>query len=290
MNLSMLHFTGIGLASVSVGVFSTLAARFLIQRIPQSLPRIAPQTSSALPRFQVTFTPSQALLAGGLALSLGVMAFADFSTGFLLMVLVMGSWWAVERGPSFKKKREAKKKQGRMEEVFPQTLGMSVQALKTGQTLPQVLDYLSRECPHPLQEELTQVCAEMNLGVSAEESLSKMAGRYPDFTAFHQFLESYKISRQTGANLTHLLEVLLEGLEEKNRLLRKMDAMTAQARLSGILMGLLPVLLAVVFFCMDPDLMTPLFTQKAGWAILLLAALLETIGFFWIRQLLQLEI
>lgn len=290
MNLSMLDFMGFGLASVSVGIFSTMAARFLIQKIPQSLPRIEPLSSSSTLRFKVKLTPTQAFLAAGLVLGLGIMALADFFTGFLLTLLVVGGWWAAERAPSFKKKWDEKKKQGRMEEVLPQTLGMSVQALKTGQTMPQVLEYLSRECPRPLKEELSQVCAEMNLGVSAEESLTRMAGRYPDFTAFHQFLESYKISRQTGANLTHLLEVLLEGLEEKNRLLRKLDAMTAQARLSGILMGLLPVLLGMVFFCMDPDLMTPLFTQKAGWAILLLAAILETIGFFWIRQLFQLEI
>src|SRR6185295_15167788 len=104
------------------------------------------------------------------------------------------------------------------------------------------------------------------------------------------FLESYRISRQTGANLTQLWQALLEGIEEKNRILRKMEAMTAQARLSGLMMGLLPVLLAVVFFFMDPGLMAPLFTEKAGWAILLTAFFLETLGFLWIRQLLRLEV
>jgi len=103
-------------------------------------------------------------------------------------------------------------------------------------------------------------------------------------------LESYKISRQTGANLTHLLEVLLEGMEEKNRILRKMEAMTAQARLSGLLMGSLPILLGSVVFMMDPTMIIPLFTEKAGWAILLLAVVMESIGFLWIKQLLQLEV
>ncbi len=100
------------------------------------------------------------------------------------------------------------------------------------------------------------------MGSSAEQSLSKMAERFPDFSEFYQFLESYRISRQTGANLTRLLEFLLEGMEEKNRILRKMEAMTAQARLSGLLMGILPLLLGLVFFMMDPDLITPLFTER----------------------------
>jgi tight adherence protein B len=177
-----------------------------------------------------------------------------------------------------------------MSELFPQAVGMCIQALKTGQTVPQVLEYLSHECPQPLRNEINFVCAEMALGLSAEAALTKMGERFPDFSEFHQFLESYKMSRQTGANLTHLLQVLVDGMEEKNRILRKMNAMTAQAKLSGMVMGLLPFILGLIFFVMDPSLMTPLFTHKAGWAILLLAAILESIGFLWIRQLLRVEI
>ena len=141
-----------------------------------------------------------------------------------------------------------------------------------------------------MREEWKQVCAEIDLGASAEQALSKMGERYPTFSDFSQFLQSYKISRRTGANLTHLLEVLLEGTETKNRLLRKMDSMTAQARLSGLLMGLLPFILALIFFTMDPTILKPLVTQKTGWGILVLSALMETVGFMWIRQLLRIEV
>jgi tight adherence protein B len=129
----------------------------------------------------------------------------------------------------------------------------------------------------------------MALGAAADKALTFMADRYPGFDDFRQFIESYLISRITGANLTRLLEVLLENIQEKERLVRKRDAMTSQARLSGMLMGCLPFLLGLVFFVMDPSLMTPLFTTPPGWAILFTALLLETIGFLWIRQLLALE-
>lgn len=273
--------------SLAFGLFSYLLARFLLDRLP-NISVYRSQTRSSPP--QKKLESNQAVLAGGLFLAILIMAYGDFSTGLLLAVVVLLGWYGFQKGPVLRKKYDLRKRLEKMNAVFPQTLGMAVQALKTGQTVPQVLDYLSRECPPPLKDELAQVCMEMDLGNSAETALSKMAERFPDFTEFHQFLESYKISRQTGANLTHLLEVLLEGMEEKNRLLRKMEAMTAQARLSGILMGLLPFLLAFVFFLMDPELMTPLFTQKTGWAILLLALVLEGIGFAWIRQLLQLEV
>jgi tight adherence protein B len=234
-------------------------------------------------------TSAQKIMLIGVVLGLFVMVLDDFLTGLLFVTLAVLCGYGFEKGPGLIKKRQMRKRQDKLAELFPQALGMSIQALKTGQTVPQVLVYLSREASSPLKSELSQVCAEMDMGSSAEQALSKMAERFPDFSEFHQFLESYKISRQTGTNLTHLLEVLLEGMEEKSRILRKMEAMTAQARLSGLLMGILPFLLGFVFFLMDPNLMTPLFTEKAGWAILILAAILESIGFLWIRQLLQVE-
>jgi tight adherence protein B len=267
-------FLGYFLADHSLAIFPKVRNQFL--KFPK--PAMASQ-----------LTRAQKIMALGLLLGLSIMALEDFFTGLLILLMAVLCGYGLEKGPGLLKKRQLGKRQGQLAEVFPQALGMSIQALKTGQTMPQVLAYLSREAPAVLRGELTLVCAEMDMGSSAEQALSKMGERFPEFSEFSQFLESYKISRQTGANLTHLLEVLLEGMEEKSRILRKMGAMTAQARLSGLLMGCLPFLLGLVFFLMDPNLMEPLFTDKAGWAILMLAAVMETIGFLWIRQLLQVE-
>jgi tight adherence protein B len=239
---------------------------------------------------KISLNSFQKFVIAGVICSLLLCAFVNLTGGFFLLIVCVFILYAKEKGPALIQKYEKNKIQNKMSELFPQGLGMCIQALKTGQTVPQVLEYLSHECPQPLRSEIDSVCAEMALGLSAEAALTKMGERFPDFSEFHQFLESYKMSRQTGANLTHLLQVLVDGMEEKNRILRKMNAMTAQAKLSGMVMGLLPFMLGLIFFVMDPSLMTPLFTEKAGWAILLLATILESIGFLWIRQLLRLEI
>jgi tight adherence protein B len=273
--------------------FGFLSASLLIGTGVYCLLKLEPGKTSAVKqpvKIQKTLNSFQQIIAVGVVLSLIVCAFVDFFSGVFLLLVCVGVWYGKERGPILLSQYQKNKIQTQMSDLFPQALGMCIQALKTGQTVPQVLDYLSHECPQPLRVEIAAVCTEMNLGLSAEAALSKMAERFPRFSEFHQFLESYKIARQTGANLTHLLEVLLEGMEEKNRILRKMNAMTAQAKLSGLVMGLLPFMLGFIFFVMDPSLMTPLFTTQAGWAILLLAAILEGIGFLWIRQLLRLEI
>jgi len=188
--------------------------------------------------------------------------------------------------------RENRKRRKTIEavgEVFPQALEIAIQALKAGQTVAQTLEYLSQEAAPPLRDEFALVCREMAWGTDAEEALGRLAQRVPQ-PDIARFQESYRLSRQTGANLTHLLQTLLEGMEERNRLSRRMESMTAQARLSGLLMGSLPIFLIVILFLMDPLLMAPLFTTFLGWGILAVAALLETIGFIWIRGLMMAEV
>lgn len=267
------------------GLLAGILTHYFLKRLSEKSPTI-----SLSFKFKVSLNPFQQLIIAGILGSLLICAFVDLTWGIFFLIICVLFFYVKEKGPVLIQKYQKNKIQIKMSELFPQALGMSIQALKTGQTVSQVLSYLSYECPQPLRKEIILVCNEMSLGLSAEAALTKMSERFPDFSEFHQFLESYKISRQTGANLTHLLQVLLDGMEEKNRILRKMNAMTAQAKLSGMVMGLLPFMLGIIFFVMDPSLMTPLFTQKAGWAILLLAAILESIGFLWIRQLLRVEI
>jgi tight adherence protein B len=253
------------------------------------LPKKSPAISSSF-KLEISLNSFQKVIIAGVLCAILVCIFVDVVWGIFSLMVCILLFYLKEKSPQLIQQYKKNKIQVKMSELFPQALGMCIQALKTGQTISQVLSYLSHECPQPLQNEIVLVCNEMSLGLSAEAALTKMNERFPNFSEFRQFLESYKISRQTGANLTHLLQVLMEGMEEKNRILRKMNAMTAQAKLSGMVMGLLPFMLGLIFFVMDPSLMTPLFTRREGWAILLLAAILESIGFLWIRRLLRVEI
>jgi tight adherence protein B len=268
-------------AAVSAGLFVFFFSRLKILSSKLSSRAIPPIKKGR--NFNLQFQFLIAGVLGFLAIFFGWFWFSAFLTVGL-------AWMGFRFFPSFKSKWRLKKRIEKMNDLFPQTLGMAVQALKAGQTIPQVLEYLSKESASPLRDEWKRVCNEIDLGSSAEQALAQMGERYPSFSDFNQFLQSYKISRRTGANLTHLLEVLLEGTESRKRLLRKMDAMTAQARLSGLLMGLLPFLLAFVFFTMDPTILKPLVEQKAGWGILVLSLLMELMGFLWIRQLLRIEV
>ncbi len=282
--MNPVSYVWMGLGTLSVGLLSWSMVNFLFNYLKVK--------KTLFPPLKITdrINTPQKILTGGLLAGLMTALLSDLYLGLLTALIFVLAWILFQKAPEWKRKHDIDEKLAKMREIFPQTLGAALQALKTGQTIPQVLDYLSRESPQPLRGEWALVCAEMELGSSAEQALAKMGDIYPEFQEFHQFLESYKISRSTGANLTQLVQVHLEGMEEKNRILRKMEAMTAQARLSGLMVGFLPFLLGFVFFIMDPSLILPLFTEKIGLAILLIAGVLETIGFLWIRQLLQLEV
>ena len=144
---------------------------------------------------------SQFLLLIGVISSLLICAFFDTLLGMFLFFICVVVWYGKVKGPQLIHDYQKNKVQTQMSELFPQTLGMCIQALKTGQTIPQVLEYLSHECSQPLRTEITAVCTEMSLGLSAEAALDKMAERFPNFSEFHQFLESYKITRQNWSKL-----------------------------------------------------------------------------------------
>lgn len=287
----MIHGTVLALLAVTASILAfqvyLLSDRSLQKR---ALATPARQGLEGTPRsFLAQMPRSRILWSAAGALGLLVAAFVDLDLGVWSLAALGASFALAQWGHRWKEGFLRRKRLQAVEDLFPQSLGMAIQALKIGQTVPQALVYLAQESPAPLSEEWERTCSEMKLGASPEDALAQMASRLKGIEEFQKFVEAYRISRRTGANLTRLLEVLLEGMEEKSRVLRRMKAMTAQARLSGLLMGSLPFFLGLVFFILDPTMMTPLFTEKTGWGILLAAVLLESIGFLWIRQLLRLE-
>jgi hypothetical protein len=119
--------------------------------------------SLKLPIAAVSFKPkkllstSQFLLLIGVISSLLICAFFDTLLGMFLFFICVVVWYGKVKGPQLIHDYQKNKVQTQMSELFPQTLGMCIQALKTGQTIPQVLEYLSHECSQPLRTEITAV-------------------------------------------------------------------------------------------------------------------------------------
>ena len=130
---------------------------------------------------------------------------------------------------------------------------------------------------------------EQRLGVTFDTALDNLEKRVPleDFTLFTAAL---RVSRETGGNLAETLERLAETLRQKLTIEGKIRALTAQGKLQGIIVGLLPFALMAVLFQMEPAAMSKLFTTWYGYAVIGFIVVMEVIGAFLIKKIVTIDI
>jgi tight adherence protein B len=166
-------------------------------------------------------------------------------------------------------------------------------ALRSGQSLNQALATLAAEAPQPSRGYFSEVASQVALGGAPEEALDALALSFSGAACADElriFATSVSVTRATGGNLAEILENLASLLRERERLRAEIDSMTAQGRLSGLIVGALPVLILFSLQVMDPELLAPLFHTGFGLALLALSVLLECLGAFFIRRIVDIDV
>ena len=166
-------------------------------------------------------------------------------------------------------------------------LAMST-SVRAGLSLSQALAAAGIRTPKPLGDELARVSAELALGGSMEAALRGLEARIP-IPEMRMLVAGLELARTTGASLAPLLDRLAETLRERERLRGQLRAMTAQGRLSGWVVGMVPVALLGVMSLIDPEFVRPLFSTPAGWMMLGAAVFLEGLGALTIRAMMRVE-
>jgi len=167
-------------------------------------------------------------------------------------------------------------------------LAMST-SVRAGLSLSQALGAAGERTPAPLGEELTRVSGELALGGTMEAALRGMEKRIP-LPEMRMLVAGLELARTTGASLAPLLDRLAETLRERERLRGQLRAMTAQGRLSGWVVGMVPVALLGVMSLIDPGFVRPLFATPAGWMLLGSAVFLEGLGALTIRAMMRVDL
>lgn len=162
-------------------------------------------------------------------------------------------------------------------------------ALRAGASLMQSLAQAARELPSPLGRELDLVAREHRLGVPLDAALTHLEHRLP-IDAMTLFVAALRIAQESGGNLAETLERLAESLRRKAAIEGKIDALTAQGRLQGWVMALLPVAVATALFAIEPQAMRPLFTTWQGWSVCAAVVLMELIGLHWLRRIADIDV
>jgi tight adherence protein B len=186
---------------------------------------------------------------------------------------------------TFRKKNRASKLEGQL----PDALTYVANSLRAGFGLMQALDMASDQLEHPIATELAQTVHETNLGAGMEETFVALSERNDSYD-LDLVVTAILVQRATGGNLAEILHTVANTMRERVRIRGEINTLTAQQKLTGIVIALLPVAVGGMFFVISPDYISKLFTDNLGRMMLGAAAIMETIGILIIRRILAIEV
>jgi tight adherence protein B len=184
-------------------------------------------------------------------------------------------------------------RQSRREAAFlgqlPDTLQLLAGSLQAGYSLPQAMDTVVREAKPPIGTEFNRALIEARLGVPPEDALEGIANRTGS-RDFSWIVMAIRIQRDVGGNLAELLGSVAETLRERERLRRQVSALSAEGRLSGIILAALPLIFTVYLLLVQPDYLRPMFTTAQGILLLVFGAILLALGGFWMSRVVKVQV
>jgi tight adherence protein B len=220
----------------------------------------------------------------GVALGVGVLVFLtrDPLSGFLgaLLGYMLPRFWVARR---ISGRLNAFNKQ------LPDTITLLSNSLRAGSSLLQSVDLVSRETLSPMGEEMGRVVREVNLGLSMEEALQNLVRRIKS-DDLDLMVTAVTIQQQVGGNLAEILDTIAFTIRERVRIKGEINTLTAQGRMSGYIVALLPVGLAIVLNLINPEFMKPLYTTLIGQILVGVGGTLMLIGFFLIRKITDIKV
>jgi tight adherence protein B len=148
---------------------------------------------------------------------------------------------------------------------------------------------MARESKPPLSQEFSMLLAEQRLGVDFDVALSNMEKRLP-VPDFVLLVAAMRITREVGGNFAEILESLSNTLRRKHEMEGKINALTAQGRMQGIVMAALPLFLMAILTFMEPEAMAPLYNTMMGWATLVVVFVMIFIGYMGIRKIVNIDV
>jgi tight adherence protein B len=175
------------------------------------------------------------------------------------------------------------------EEAFPEALDLMARALKAGHAFATGLKMVADEMPEPVGPEFRKTFDEQNFGLPLKDALASLTTRVPILDV-RFFATAVLIQRETGGNLAEILENLGHVVRERFKILRQVRVYTAHGRLTGYVLLALPAFLAIALAFINPDHMQLLFRERLGHQLLATAAVMQIIGYFWIKQVVKIEV
>jgi tight adherence protein B len=177
----------------------------------------------------------------------------------------------------------------KFEEQFPEALDLLSRAIKAGHAFQTAMGMVADEGAEPMGPEFRKTFEEQNYGLPLKDALNNLATRMP-LLDVRFFVTAVLIQRETGGNLSEILDNLAYVVRERFKILRQVRVYTAHGRMTGYVLLALPAFLAVALMFINPEHMNTLFTTKAGNFMIAATVVMQTVGYIWIRKIVTIEV
>jgi tight adherence protein B len=175
------------------------------------------------------------------------------------------------------------------EEKFPEAIDTLARAVRAGHAFTTALEMIANEVSEPVAGEFRQLYEEQKFGLPVRDALLNLADRIP-LVDVKFFVTAVMLQRETGGNLAEILDNLSYVIRERFKILRQVRVHTAQGRLTMVLLMALPPTIVVVMQLLNPGFIRPLFTDPIGHALIVGGITLQTLGYFFIRRIIRIQV
>lgn len=223
-----------------------------------------------------------ALLVASIAFWVGRLLSGDIWSG----LIIGGVAGAIPFMYIFRKRTQ---RMNRFQAQLPDSLEMMGRALKAGHAFSGALKMVADEFDDPMGLELSKVVSEINFGISLPEALKNLTDRV-DCPDLRYFVTSVLVQRETGGNLTEILDKIAHLIRERVKLHGKIRVLAAEGKFSAYILIGLPFFIAGAVYIMSPEYLRPLFTDPMGKKLVAVAIVMMLLGIFIIRKLTQIKV
>jgi Flp pilus assembly protein TadB len=193
------------------------------------------------------------------------------------------------RMPRFVVNRMWENRLDRFGEQLIDALTFMSNGLRSGLSLVQSMDMVKEELHDPMSQEFALVLSQQRLGVPLEDALLSLERRI-DTEDVQIMVTSINILRQSGGNLTETFDTIAHTIRERKKVEGKIKSMTAQGISQGVIIVLMPIVLAGILYMMDPELIRRLWTTWIGLVMVLFMLVLQILGALMIRKIVRIEV
>lgn len=212
--------------------------------------------------------------------------------GFLLLPFAwMAVIFAVTAGsiPTFVVLKKRADRLLKIERQLPEAADLISRSLRAGHALPSTLQMLGDELPDPIASEFRQVSDEINFGATMVEALQRLGDRVP-LTDLRYMIVAILIQREAGGNLSEVMTNVSVLIRQRLKLLGDIRTMSAEGRLSAVILCMLPVVIAAVFTVVSPGYLSSFWADPAGPTMLGVAVVMMALGVLWMRHIVRIRV